>query len=425
MIAGRDIPPPDTTDLIPERVELPADSNAFTFFILATNSIIWPTNATFVTGYLDGKPVTDEVIQETISLNTNMMILVEKGLACQRCITPEVPNFTTLFTYLPPWRDMGRIMAIKAKHERLSGRYAEATLTCISLLRFGDMIQKDAESHMNYLVGLAVINYGFTQAEDLTHDNDIPLEELARLSGSLANLGPFDHGLVRAIKSENRMMADITDHIHDGELDSETLSNLDFDGFLPRQVWCSKWLPTYLFQPNNTKLAFANLSRSMIRNTGLPYSGMDFHETEGAITNFHMSTVITKPNGLGRLLYRLEVPALDAILEKRSREECILAATRIMVACKIYQKKEGKLPADLQSLVPLYLPSIPVDPFDGKPLRYSPSKGIVYSVGRDLKDSGGSARPRGENKEDFSPKRRWETEDAVYEINAPHQSQQH
>lgn len=119
MIAGRDIPPPNTTDLIPERVELAADSNAFTFFVLATNSFYWPTNSSVVTDYLDNKPADNALIQETISRNTNMIEVIERGLECQRFITTEVTSFDTPTPYLVPLRSMGRIMAIKAKHERL------------------------------------------------------------------------------------------------------------------------------------------------------------------------------------------------------------------------------------------------------------------------------------------------------------------
>ncbi len=39
--------------------------------------------------------------------------------------------------------------------------------------------------------------------------------------------------------------------------------------------------------------------------------------------------------------------------------------------------------------MPAYLDALPVDPFDGRPVRYSREKKIVYSVGKDLVDGGG------------------------------------
>ena len=68
------------------------------------------------------------------------------------------------------------------------------------------------------------------------------------------------------------------------------------------------------------------------------------------------------------------------------------------------------LPEKLEQLVPEYIEEVPVDPYDGFPFRYDPKKviefdcveaesiesvsmtGIVYSVGEDLIDQGGSTR---------------------------------
>ena len=53
---------------------------------------------------------------------------------------------------------------------------------------------------------------------------------------------------------------------------------------------------------------------------------------------------------------------------------------------------EKKLPNQLSDLVPTFLPVVPSDPFDGKPLRYKTlAKGyVVYSVGDDREDNGGA-----------------------------------
>jgi len=69
-----------------------------------------------------------------------------------------------------------------------------------------------------------------------------------------------------------------------------------------------------------------------------------------------------------------------------------VAATRAIVALKAFKMKTGRLPKALDELVPEYLAAVPLDDFDGKPLRYSPEKKILYSVGKDLKDVGGSTK---------------------------------
>jgi len=61
------------------------------------------------------------------------------------------------------------------------------------------------------------------------------------------------------------------------------------------------------------------------------------------------------------------------------------------VALRLYRRERGHYPERLDELVPKYLPSVPVDPFDGKPLRYKRlGRGFkVWSVGQNMKDEGG------------------------------------
>ena len=55
----------------------------------------------------------------------------------------------------------------------------------------------------------------------------------------------------------------------------------------------------------------------------------------------------------------------------------------------------GKIPESLGELVPALLPSVPIDPFDGKPLRFKklPNGYVVYSIGMNLQDDGGREQP--------------------------------
>jgi hypothetical protein len=73
----------------------------------------------------------------------------------------------------------------------------------------------------------------------------------------------------------------------------------------------------------------------------------------------------------------------------------IEAARRIVVTAvvlKRFQLQHGKLPETLNELVPELLRSVPIDPYDGKPLRYHPNADgtfLLYSVGDDGVDNGG------------------------------------
>lgn len=63
------------------------------------------------------------------------------------------------------------------------------------------------------------------------------------------------------------------------------------------------------------------------------------------------------------------------------------------IALKRYYLKHGNYPPHLDALVSEYLPAIPLDPVDGKPLRYRPEPDgsfLLYSVGPNGTDDGGN-----------------------------------
>lgn len=86
-----------------------------------------------------------------------------------------------------------------------------------------------------------------------------------------------------------------------------------------------------------------------------------------------------------------------------------MQVARTALAVERYRLATGQLPEDLSELVPSHLEEIPLDPFDGRPLRYKKRDGgyVVYSVGPDGTDDGGTER---------QPKRQGWKEDLPYDI---------
>jgi hypothetical protein len=62
--------------------------------------------------------------------------------------------------------------------------------------------------------------------------------------------------------------------------------------------------------------------------------------------------------------------------------------TRLALALRAYRVDKGRLPENLDALVPEYVPAIPRD-LDGQSFRYSARREILYSVGDDRLDGGG------------------------------------
>ncbi len=82
-----------------------------------------------------------------------------------------------------------------------------------------------------------------------------------------------------------------------------------------------------------------------------------------------------------------EVMILERELDRQARARVTLTA----LAVERYRSAEGHLPQSLDNLVPVYMETVPKDPFDGQNLRYRRRKTgfVVYSVNDDLSDNGG------------------------------------
>jgi hypothetical protein len=100
-----------------------------------------------------------------------------------------------------------------------------------------------------------------------------------------------------------------------------------------------------------------------------------------------------------RLRYRFAMASVTSV--ERSLTKAVVADTfREMaitaIALKRYQLRTGRLPADLQAIVPEFLGKAPIDWLASRPLCYrlaADEAFVLYSVGEDGVDDGGDPRP--------------------------------
>jgi hypothetical protein len=91
---------------------------------------------------------------------------------------------------------------------------------------------------------------------------------------------------------------------------------------------------------------------------------------------------------------RLLLPLLGKVTDADARAAAELRSSVAGLAAERYRLKYGRWPETLDALVPEFLPAVPADPYDGRPLRYRrlPEGAVVYSVGPDKQDDGGRLR---------------------------------
>lgn len=98
----------------------------------------------------------------------------------------------------------------------------------------------------------------------------------------------------------------------------------------------------------------------------------------------------------GTALEPLFTSSLDAKVDVVYLKLCASTASavrlgRVAAMLRQYEIKNKRLPAALTDLVPDYCSAVPLDPFDGKPVRYDANAKRVWCVGLNLKDEKGAA----------------------------------
>ena len=149
------------------------------------------------------------------------------------------------------------------------------------------------------------------------------------------------------------------------------------------------WWAYVRLQPNREALALAPRWEQCVRNAALPANARVWPVDE---TPGWWDRISLAPNA-GAPVIRKQTFGVMAIM---TRQEDVVDSRRtmgrILVATARYRlDHDGKLPPDLVALVPAYLPAMPLDAVDGKPIRYDARTGMLWSVGLDGVDAPGES----------------------------------
>ncbi len=88
------------------------------------------------------------------------------------------------------------------------------------------------------------------------------------------------------------------------------------------------------------------------------------------------------------------IPAVEQIGMMEVRVIGQMDCARAALGVERFRMAEKRLPETLEELVPKFIEAVPIDPFDGKPLRYKRlEKGyMIYTIGEDGEDNGGAPK---------------------------------
>jgi hypothetical protein len=377
---GRDIPPIDDNDLRFSETEVSKEKNAFYYFNQASEKLS-KDKAELFRKMAEGKEWDSEFAEKLIKNNEEVFDYFERAL--------ELPYFQP--HDLSGWRDLGdiaKLNLIKADYLLRQGKEKESLDLILETLRMGQMIEDSPRSVLySFSVGERIKESGLQRLRMMIPRLTLPTEVLKDYVAGLNQFKANEEGLIKAIKAEYISFAN-------------TKSKMDavFVGGLPWEKLGMKETPfeiklasklNYLYKPNQTKRMFAEYYRNLVHNASKDCHEMNFLEIKPSVNRSKIQMLFTE-NAVGKTLYNNIAISFSSFFDRKCLEDFSISGTQLLMAIKAYQGDTGELPRSLNDLVPKYFTKIPADPFDGKLIKYSPKKKIIYSVGKDLKDSGGS-----------------------------------
>jgi hypothetical protein len=392
---------PDDSNLRLSALNIPKEQNSYYKFLQAKDLVYYPKDKdTVLLKVVNGETWDNSLADEIIQKNQQAFGILDQGLALSVFQQPEFENpasydMNQILQSLAFLRDLARANSTYSLSLMKQGNDSQAFVQSLKTVKLGQMIQDGRSSLTNYLIGIAIKEVGLNNLRLLVKDTRLSSAELLAYKQELDKYKESKNALQNAWKAEylalTKTKQDSIDPVFKGEKPANELSQSfaelqEGTNQLERYLFFSKGNNFY-YKPNKTQTCFRDRYASLVQNTGQDNFSKVVHMERSFPWNW---TMIYRENMAGTILCDIVGVSLDSAIAKKFQENFSVKATQTLMALKAYKNDNNSLPDSLDKLVPNYISGVPLDPFDGKLIRYSASKKIIYSVGNNTIDDGGS-----------------------------------
>jgi hypothetical protein len=146
-----------------------------------------------------------------------------------------------------------------------------------------------------------------------------------------------------------------------------------------------------LYLPNCTEEIIYDTFSSARYNLSMPLTNWNYYNTPNYFISIFSIKLFPTRNCVGKLFAANSTSGFQEIVDLNLKSKIIISLLRARVEILKFQKKFGFWPTRIDDVVPFCEIKNIIDPCDGRLIRYDPKK-ILYSIGVDGKDMGGSVK---------------------------------
>ena len=318
----------------------------------------------------------------------------------------QPPLYAVLLPHISSIRDWMRILSIEVFLRADQGDAQGTYESLAALLRVGPFAAEQ-NTIINQMIDVSIRSSAMQVMSELIfrYPDLLSNQQLQDLAHQVATLRQYTFDL----SGEKLMMLDAIQHIYtddghgNGHLDYRAWAQFANEMLTVEDTYegrsaLSIWVSDYALSP--AVVLYAVDRREMVRMTEYHYSLAAKDQT---------TPIWEQPESLSdQALIQLEgegtfpwsrygvlTSAMASLGSLRSNAHRYMAkADGVLtgLALELYRRDHGDYPDTLDTLVPHYLPEVPIDRITGDPIRYRVVDGrpIVYSVGADRDDDGGT-----------------------------------
>jgi hypothetical protein len=308
------------------------------------------------------------------------LVLLRRAAAMSDCFFDEAHDRFNISMVLPGLgrpRRAARLLAWNARYEATHGRLAAALRDVADVYRVAEHSERDPML-ISVLATISIDTLATRTLEAVLASAEPTAEDLTaiRIETSFS----AQRSLQRAFRGEEAFGLSFYGALARNEMLG---SPAIFGTNLP--ISRVNVAPYRVFMMSQDVAAYRNFMAKMRHFAGQPY-----YQVQPAVLAYEASLADNSPG----LLTRIIVPVLSAANKAVVEGDALHRLAMLGLAMARYYAEHKKYPDRLEDLVPDYIAAVPVDPFDGKPIkmRVAEDRIVLYSIGRDMTDDQGTER---------------------------------
>ncbi|MCW8932290.1 MAG: hypothetical protein OQL19_18910 [Gammaproteobacteria bacterium] len=347
----------------------------------------------------------DEFVYHIISENDKHIKNVISSTKYNLFQFQEVMSIEDIPSYQPiMW--IHRFVILKSMYEAKAGRFHDAINLIESAMIFSQQVKTESNNQLiSHMIGLVMQYESLLWIHHLAVDYELNENQYTSLLNIFNDIPPYNEdSFAEVFSGEYAFVDNLIDEIIERPFtqrwndywDNKDWWNADIENDydmekegLPEQVFSflQMLFPRYYVHKNSI------LNEGAYFYTNLANQAENYCDKillGGNEQNYELSLYdIVKPNSMLEQ-WKNSAPLFKGYYIRRCFGHAYIESVKTIVALKKYELRIGKLPSEIVELVPDYLRKNPVDPFNGKSLKYSKENMWVYSVGDNFNDDSGA-----------------------------------